>query len=253
MRPLVVDRRPPTLASSAYGGPWSVERPGLEYQHAFDLCAVEVHRAGGPVALFASSPFYARELLKRLNSSQVIFCPVGKWGDEFAGGWLTLSPEVMWDGIVVMRPGSEEVPPPVAAAIWAEPERGDGGPTLKHIRRMLQPTGRLWVITSGRLSHFLPEWRRAEDRPARDPAGWRQALRSLRQSGFAIQARYGFHSPVSILWSYAFRLMERLGRSDLADRCLFQMRAEYVVSGWQALLVPVGVIVAKRRLTADCR
>lgn len=198
------------------------------------------------MAVLASSPFYARELLKRLNGRQVIFCPVGKWGDEFAGGWPALSPEVMWDGIGVMRPGSEVVPPPVATAIWAEPERGDGGPTLKHIRQTLQPAGRLWVITSGLLSHFLPEWRRAEDRPARDPAGWRQALRSLRQSGFAIQAQYGFHGPISVFWGLLAKRLGQLGREDLADRCYFKMRERLVVAGWQARWSMLSLVIAQQ-------
>ena len=56
---------------------WWWERPSLEYQHAFDLCAVEVCRDGGEVAVFASSPFYARELLKRFAGKRVRLVSVG--------------------------------------------------------------------------------------------------------------------------------------------------------------------------------
>jgi len=251
MRPLAVDVRIPTTdrfkqtgQQSAFCDGWSITRPGLEYQYACDLCAVQVHRTGGPVAPFASGPFYARALLKRLEGSQIVFCPVGKWGDESRDDWGALSPEVTWERIELIEPASKVVPLSVSDAIWAEPERGDGRATLETIRQKLHPTGRLWVITSGGLSRFLPEWRRAEDRPARDPAGRRQTLRWLRQSGFRVQSQYGFHGPVSIFWGYASRLMECLGRGDLADRCLFRMRAGYSVSGGQTLWVPVGVSLA---------
>jgi len=254
MRPQTVDRGGPRADAQQRADPQptvdslrSIERPSLEYQHAFDLCAVEAHRVAGPVAVLAGSPFYARELLKRLGGSPVVFCPVGGWGDGFEDGWGALSPEVTWDRVVVMKPGGEETPLPVAAAIWAEPEKGDGEAALGHIRPTLQPGGRLWVVTSGQLCRFLPEWQRAKDRPARDPARLRQVIRWLRGGGFTVEALYGFHGPASILWGYVFRLMERLGRGDLADRCHFAMRARYVVSGWQAFWCPVGVAVAARK------
>jgi hypothetical protein len=45
--------------------------------------------------------------------------------------------------------------------------------------------------------------------------------------------------------------MERLGRSDLADRCLFKMRAGYVTGGWRALLAPLGLIVSRREVGVE--
>lgn len=60
-------------------------------------------------------------------------------------------------------------------------------------------------------------------------------LRWLRQGGFTVAVLYSFHSLESIFWGYAFRLMERLGRGDLADRCPLQMGTGCVVSGRQAL------------------
>ena len=54
-----------------------LERPSLEYQHAFDQCAVDCHRVGGPVAVIASSAFYARELLKGSVALRLCWCPSG--------------------------------------------------------------------------------------------------------------------------------------------------------------------------------
>lgn len=245
-RRLTADRRQEMEQQSVVGGPWSVTRPSLEYQHAFDLCAIEVHRAGGPVAVFASSPFYARELLKRLGKRPLILYPLGGWDDEFEGDWEALSPEVTWEGIVVTRPGGKGVPLPVVATLWAEPEKGGGEATLGYIRQTLQPARRLWVITSGRLSRLIPEWRRAEDQPVRDPAGLQQALRWLRQNGFTLQALYGFHGWVSIFWGLLAKRWGQLGRGDLADRCYFQMRETFVVTGWQARWAVLSLIVAQR-------
>jgi hypothetical protein len=221
-----------------------VERPSLEYQHAFDLCAVEVHRAKEPVVVFASSPFYARELLKRLGGCEAMLLPVGDRMLSVASAQSALGPEVAWEHLG----GGEEAREPVAVpvAVWAEPEREGGKQVLKHIHQMLLPGGRLHIIASGWLARFLPEWRRDDDRPVQRPVGLRQAVKWLQQGGFAVEALYGFHGPASILWAYAFRLLESLGRGDLADRCLFQMRAEYVVSARQAMWTPIGVAVARR-------
>jgi hypothetical protein len=222
---------------------WLGERPSLEYQHAFDLCAVEAHRTGGPVAIFTSSPFYARELLKRLDGCEVWLVPTGNWSSSGEDIGKLLSPEVEHPNIETLNRLSIEA----EAAVWAEPERESGEQILTHIHRMLLPGRHLYVIASGWLARFLPEWQRNEDRPGERLVGLRQTTKWLRQSGFTIEARYGFHGPVSILWGYAFRMMERLGRGDLADRCLFKMRAEYVVSGWQAFWVPVGLAVARTK------
>jgi hypothetical protein len=222
---------------------WLGERPSLEYQHAFDLCAVETHQTGGSVVVFASSPFYARELLKRLDSYEARLVPIGGWEPPSTNIGKLLGPEVEHPDVKTL----ESLTVQTESVVWAEPERESGEQVLKHIHQMLLPRGHLHVIASGWLARFLPEWQRNEDRPGERLVGLRQTTKWLRQSGFTIEARYGFHGPVSILWGYAFRMMERLGRGDLADRCLFKMRAEYVVSGWQAFWVPVGLAVARTK------
>ncbi|MGA9349014.1 MAG: hypothetical protein WBW48_09445 [Anaerolineae bacterium] len=221
----------------------SVERPSLEYQHAFDLCAVEVHRIDRPVAVFASSPFYARELLKRLDGCEFRLVPTGDWSSSSASIGELLGPEVEHPSVQAL----ESLNVQAKAIVWAEPEREGGEQVLKRINQMLFSGGHLYTIASGWLARFLPEWRCNDDRPGEHPVGLWQTTKWLRQGGFTVQALYGFHGPVSILWGYAFRLMGRLSLGDLADRCLFKMRAEYVVSGGQALRVPVGVAVARRK------
>jgi hypothetical protein len=109
------------------------------------------------------------------------------------------------------------------------------------------------VVTSGWLRRALPEWQGEGDRPAEDPVSQRRVLGWLRRDGFEVEEVVGFHGPASILWGYLSRPVGWLGRPDLADRFLFRMRAAYVTGRSLALVAPVGVIMARRRTTADRR
>lgn len=227
------ERQSHAQASAADSMCWSATRPSLEYQHAFDFCAVEAHRTEGHVALLASSPFYAREMLRRLRGSEASLIPVGGW-DASAAGAAVADPSVQ-----------------AKAAVWAGPEQQDGEQVLEQVDQVLVPEGCLYIVTSGWLARFLPEWQRDADRPGERPASPQHTAGWLRRGGFVVESAQGFHGPESTLWGYTSRLMAALGRGDLADRCYFQMRARYVVSGWQARLAPVVVLVARKRLGHD--
>ena len=230
-------------------------RPSLEYHYAFDLCAMEARRQGGPVAVFASSAFYAGELLRRLDGQAVNGWTGNGWeAPPFAGPRADKRTAPVVSGPERDLPPSPPLPcppsPPLPssahAAIWAEPEWKDGQRTLQEIVQALAPGGRLYVIFSGWLARFLPEWRRAGPPPAvRRAGGWR-AQQWLRQAGLATEALYGFQVPLSLLWGYTGLALERLGRAEWADRCHFRMRAEYVARGRMALVTPVGVFVARK-------
>jgi hypothetical protein len=219
-----------------------VERPSLDYQHAFDLCAVEVHRHSGAVAVFASSPFHARELLKRLNGSATALVPTGTWRSSAGDSDQWLGPEVRVPAVRTL----EAIEPPLQTIVWAEPEMETGQQVMRRIGHLLRADARLCVVVSDWLAAFLPEWRGQKGQPARRPAGLRRTYTWLRQAGFEVEQVSAFHGPQSIAWGYASRFMLRLGRGDWADRCHFQMRAQYTVYGWQGLLSPVSVVVAKR-------
>jgi hypothetical protein len=221
---------------------WWVERPSLEYQHAFDVCAVEVRRRGGEVAVFANSTFYARELLKRLQGMQVRLFPVGNWSSHGQGVQSGFGPQMDSSG----SPARGTSRPWLRSVVWAEPEWEKGQRELAWLGRMFLPGGNLYVISSSWLSRFLPEWTRRDDRPAQRRAGFLHTKAWLRRAGFVLEGLYGFHGPESILWGYTSRWMARLGRGDWADRCHSRMRAGYVVSGWQSLLAPVVLAEAKR-------
>ena len=214
------DRSPP-------GAAWSVARPSIEYQHAFDCCAVELNRTGGPVAVLASSPFYARELLKRVSGRDAWLVPTSGWHASSAGIEAHLGPEID-SSSVHWAPASDLG---VSAAVWAEPERDRVEQTLASIQQRLAPDGPLCVVLAGWLARFLPERERRGSLPEFRPAGMRRTVGWMRRAGFRIEASYGFHGLVSIAWGYLARLLEYVGRADLADRCLYWMRAKYVVGG----------------------
>ncbi|MBN1137159.1 MAG: hypothetical protein JXM73_11270 [Anaerolineae bacterium] len=228
-------------------GPWAVQRPGLEYQHAFDLCAMGLHRAQGPVAVVASRPFYARELLKRTTDLDRQLILASESDLSNAAIEEGLGPEVDRTHLRIERGLDPHtgLDPDMGAAVWAEPIRANARVTLQAIRQALIPGGPLYILVSGWLARFLPEWKAGETRTGGIPLGW-DSLRRARQAGFAIEKQYGFHPPTSVAWGYMSRMMDRLGRGDLADRCLFKMRACYVVAGWRASWTPLRLIVTRK-------
>ena len=228
---------------SAAGGldPW-MERPSLEYQHAFDCCAVELQRVAGPVTVVASHPFYARELLKRLDGCHVSLVLAPDWN-------LPAEEISRWLGYDVARSSIESDPGVGAqaqAAVWAEPQREVGEEILERIGRTVRPGGQLYVVASGWLRRFLPEWQRGAVLAGQEPAGLRAATRWLRAAGWHVERPYGFHGPRSVCWGLAAHGAARLARLDCADLCHFGMRAAYVVHGWQASLAPVTVVTARK-------
>jgi hypothetical protein len=223
---LLSSGRSALVGPSLHGDFAQITRPGLEYQHAFDYCAVEAHRQRGPVIVAASSAFYASQLLGRVEACDPLL--IGADGADAS----TLAAES------------------VRAIVWAEPEQATGAQALRHLQRSLGRDGCLYVIVSQPLARLLPEWRGDSRPPATSPAGMRRTIGWLRQQGWAIAQLYGFHGPASIVWEGAGRLMARAGRADLADRCHFKMRDTYIVGGAQVALAPVAVLAATRSRAA---
>jgi hypothetical protein len=217
-----------------------VLRPSLEYQHAFDCCAVALQPVSGAIAVLASHPFYGRELVGRLDSARVRLFAAAPWdpsAEDVRDSWRAEGTGAEAD--LERLPASS-----LAGVVWAEPERGSGPEVLAYIGRMLTPAGRLYVVTSNALRRCLPEWQGEAWRPAGHPAGCSATLRWLRSSGWQVEQRYGFHGPRSALLGLAARGAAALGRHDWFDRCHAAMCIHYVVCGWQASLAPVALLMA---------
>jgi len=215
----------------------SLERPSLEYQYVFDQCAVAAHRLEDPVVVLAASPFHARELLTRLDDCPARLAPAGGWSPTTAdldrmregeGARFEVWPE---DSDVSAR-----------MVLWAEPEQGRVEQVFEQLESMMAPGGALYIIARGPAARFLPEARSV----ALPAAGTRRVLATLRRRGYTVEAQYGYHGLASMAWGYAYRLLDRLGRKGLADRCFYAGRARYVVSGGGAWWAPVRLIVARK-------
>jgi hypothetical protein len=200
--------------------------PTPEYRGAFDLAAQGLNAAEGRALAVFSSAVGAVEVLKR--------CPgpvemVGT-GAFNAAQFLSEMQDWAWGPVKAVSLPGENVRP-YAAILWAEPEAGSAGVVAGQLRRLAEPGAGLWVLATNGLRRFLPAWG-AEPRPATSPLSPRGVLKLLREAGWGVVDRVGFHGLRSIAWGYALRLAESLGRPDWGDRCRLGMRAAYQEEGW---------------------
>jgi hypothetical protein len=196
--------------------PLAAPRPGLEYQHAFDLIASGAAAGAGAIGVRATSGFYSDQLRKRLGERALMF------GAEL----------------------DDRAPAPgvFANLVWAAPAGNRVIGELLRITERLEPGGRLWILAPGLTACLLPEHHPGEG------LVWLPLLQlQLRLVDLRLEAVYGFHGVVSVLWSWAARLAERAGRLDLADRCLVAMRQRYLTQGPGALLAPLVLVVARQQ------
>jgi hypothetical protein len=224
------------------GRPW-LERPSLPYQVAFDICAVEAGCVAGPVAVLAGSPFYARELLKRMAGGGYL-CPLGGWDPRRDEIRAALGPELAWERIEVLAPGA--APPAVAIGFWAEPQEGDPSHLREWMRTMLEPDGRLILLASNRLRSLLPEWGRSGRSPAQRPLGWGRAARLLRAWGWRVERVLGLPGPASMICGFLARPAGLVGREDWVDRLVAGSRRSFLVEGWFARWAPLAIGGAQR-------
>jgi hypothetical protein len=222
---------------------WSLERPSLAYHYAFDLCAVEINCLEGPVIVFASSVFYARELVQRLTGDVVLHF-TNDWVLNEAEPKSTMGPEIDWDRVRFDAVGNNGGS--VSAVLWAEPEAQTWETTLRDLGQLALPETKIGVIGTTRLRCLLPEWQETALAPARAPLHSSGGIaRALRSVGYTVEEIYGFHGPLSLLSGIACRFSAALRRVDLVDRCSIAMRQNSIVRGWQARWAPIWVLIGR--------
>ena len=247
---MAVDRRARSgLEIEDAGGDRSwLRRSSLAYHTAFDLCAAEASREAGPVAVLASSPFYARELARRLSGEVLLHFAHAEGLTEPAIR-AAMGPEVDWGRMRLVSAWERSKEDCPHMVLWAEPEKQTCEDTLNAVQQLAPSAGRILILGTTRLRRLLPEWQSADSPPARAPLGsMRPIVRALRDLGYAVEGAYGFHGPLSLLWGTASRLPAALGRDDLVDRCFAAMRQAYLVRGWQARWAPVWVVAGRREV-----
>jgi hypothetical protein len=228
-------------ATKSINTPFGLRRPSLEFRYTFDYCAMHAYQRRAASALLVSSPLYAYEMLHRLYNFNATLIPTADW-------WATkdesfLSSLGMDTPPIQSLEGQTDM---VKTVIWAAPQADDVESILASIHKILDPDGKLYIIAGGTLSRFLEGVLHFDDQAVGLPVNYRQLIQSLKHHQYHIETIQGFHGLISIIWSYAFRLMNALGKPHLADRCFYRMRATYAVDGWQKALTTLNVIVANK-------
>jgi hypothetical protein len=219
-----------------------LERPSLGCHRAFDLLGAEAACVGPPTAVLASSAFYAREVVRRLDGQVLLHLPrdPGLGEGELKA---VLGPEVDWARLRVASSIMDSAMAEAQTLVWAEPERDTWQAILAYVRNV--GPGALLVLGTTWLRRLLPEWQAPDALRAAAPLGsLRRISAALPGLGYAVSATYGFHGPRSLLWGTASRLPAVLGRDDLVDRCFAGMRDDLVTRGWQARCATVWLLVA---------
>lgn len=231
--PFAVRREGKTLLPVPAGVPTpAASRPGLPYQHALDRCAQLAWAGGGQTSVATANPLHVAQLGGRLGSSALELV--------WLGGRPV--PEVgVWGGEIVAVPTRE-----VTMMIWTEPASQTAVEDFKAVSRGLCPGGRLAVIVAGPLAGLRITGPGARRKPT---IGLLALLRLIRSASLSVERVDGFGWAPAFLWAYTSSLCERIGRPDLGDRCLVRHRELFAVSGVQAALAALTVVVARRGAT----
>lgn len=220
-----------------------LRRTSLAYHAAFDFCAVRAARAGGPIIVLASSAFYARELVRRLDDEVLLYLP-GHEGLEQSETRMLMGPELDWGRVRFyqeMQPGI-----PSGMLLWAEPDRGTWPYTHTLLTQLAPTVTQVCVLGTTALRRVLREWQ-GDSLPTQAPFDSnRRITRALSALHFVEADRYGFHNPLSLAWSFAGRFAAAIGRADLVDRCSAAMQNTLVVRGGKAVWAPVWVVTASK-------
>lgn len=220
-----------------------IERASLAYTFAFNWCAMEANKVTRRIVLLLSSDFYAQELIKRFDhlEGSVIFTkdlllPYSKQSRSLNNAKQFQSDEHVFK---VLLKGSPIV-------IWAEPELRNGKEIIEIIVDSLNPCERIYIITTGWLAQFMPEWSKIISRPAEYPARILRCKRWIRKAGFNIKAVYGFYSLPSFLLGVLAKNFNILGWKYFADRCYFLIRKKLFHSGFRAMCSQVYILVVEK-------
>ena len=192
--------------------------------------------------ILVSSHFYRGEFLQRFPEEKITLLTLPHTAGRTPGGSNAA------------RQGENDFPfqnpfernKPQGCVIWAEPEVQNGYGMAKRIYQSLTVGGSLYLIVSGWLSQYLPEWKLEGSRPAGTPARIFRTRVWLRQAGFTNRAIFGIRSPLSLFLGSLARNLARIGRNDLADGCYLKIRQSLVGQRRAFYLSPVIVVAATK-------
>jgi hypothetical protein len=102
------------------------------------------------------------------------------------------------------------------------------------------------LVASRPMARLIPEGWKAASLGMR-PGGTAKLIRSLHNSGFVVDSRYGVHTLASIGLNFLSRFANVFGRPDLADRLGFSARLHYCTDGSLRSASTVALILAHRQ------
>lgn len=219
-----------------------LRRTSLAYHAAFDFCASRAACTGGPTIVLASSVFYARELVRRVDGEVSLYLTAAA-GLETSEIRAAMGPEIDWGRIRLFQ----DLQPGVGAGmlLWAEPERDTWPHTQRFVTQLAPTVTQFCVLGTTPLRRVLREWQ-GDSLPARVPFGSSRPITRALSALYVETARYGFHNPWSLAWSFAGRFAAAIGRDDLVDRCSAAAQIALVVCGWKASWAPVWVVTGSK-------
>lgn len=169
----------------------------LEYRLALDLAFASFAREDAPGAallvLAASDPSLVFEVGARVTGPLAIVDDRTRW-EQLRGG--------------------ETYP----CGVWACPSRGTSDGQLQALSALLGEGALLGVVVPGRLRAVVERARQPGQRH-RQPWNGGAVGQALAAQGYRLERAYGLGGPRALAFALAGRLVARLGRPDLADRC----------------------------------
>lgn len=214
------------------------KNPAKEYRQAFDYTTSLLVPDNGKTLCVLSSNVYAVELIKRVPNPLILIGVNGFDAAEFiaqASGWAW--GDLALGSIDGLAEKFEEI-------LWAVPET-DQFEFISHQlhQHAIQGT-KLIIVVKGVLHRFLPE---TEFMPKNNLELLLPhfLLNTLKNTGWHIEHKLGFHGPRSIFWSCIHHLCSSMGRQDWADQAQFSTRESYQEAGQFWWLSPLLIIRAK--------
>jgi hypothetical protein len=132
-------------------------------------------------------------------------------------------------------------------ALWLEPVRETLSADLRSISSGLSPSGTVMIVASLPLSRLLPEKRANGQRALGcELTGLNHLRNALTSASFELRESHGIHSITSIGLNITGRLLERIGRSDLADQFAATARERYCSYGRTGRFATLMLISAQK-------
>lgn len=205
-----------------------LDRPSLDYWHAFDYCAGQAWHNSDSINLLCSSAFYYDNFYYRLDDKPLTVVDVAGWSKNTD---IDATPIEQWT-------------PTAGTWIWAEPTQGSLKAVLNRWQQAQNADSRLFIISSNFLARRLPEWKQ-KPYPSIAKTGVFEIEGTLRDYGLQPTTLIGMLNPVSVALGFAGLAARKLDQYGWSDRAKYASFKYYTGEGPIARISPVQVRVVE--------